>query len=393
MKILHINTYDKGGAATACRRIHLGLIDRGIDSKILYLKKSKNTIETYQFPVKKASVLNKIIGKIHNRILNKKTIPDTFKSEIEIFSSPISQYDITEHPLYKEADIIQLNWVSGFLDEPSFFKKNTKPVIWRLADLYACGGGNHYENNLANSKYESLAVKNKNIRKKALQNANLNLVCISNWVKEKTDESDIISAFPKTIIHNGLDLNVFKPYDKLFSRSVFNFPLDKKIILIGADSLVNKRKGFDIAIKAVEMIKEERNDILLVTFGKQTQNFLGGIALGEIQDERLLAILYAAADIFVMPSLEEAFGQVTIEALACGLPVVSFPNGGSLDIINNGQNGFMSDNFSLGALIEIINKGLDFKFDRDFIVNDVKQRFNINDKVYQYIELYKKILK
>ena len=64
MKILHINTYDTGGAATACRRIHLGLLERGIDSKVLYLKKTKDVKETYQFLIPKSSLFLRIKNKI-----------------------------------------------------------------------------------------------------------------------------------------------------------------------------------------------------------------------------------------------------------------------------------------------------------------------------------------
>jgi len=170
MKILHVNTYDKGGAATAIKRIHKELLNRGIDSKLLVLHKATNFPETYSFwdgipkQVPKEQnlfirVAKKIWGKVYNKwylLLNKKKISEqiikkkelaAIISRVEMFSYPTSNFDITEHPLYKEADIIQLNWVSGFLDEPSFFKKNKKPVIWRMPDLYACGGGYHYEKN------------------------------------------------------------------------------------------------------------------------------------------------------------------------------------------------------------------------------------------------------
>src|SRR5690606_30602695 len=161
MKVLHINTYDTGGAATACRRIHLGLLEKGVDSKILLLHKTKNIPETYSFSSyyiknkKRPSRLQKIRKKIA-RVFTKRRRAKAKKKEADfnrrregtdVFSFPNSMYDVTTHPLYHEADIIQLNWVSGFLDEPSFFAKNTKPVIWRMADLYTCGGGYHLEKN------------------------------------------------------------------------------------------------------------------------------------------------------------------------------------------------------------------------------------------------------
>lgn len=392
MKILHINTYDTGGAATACRRIHLGLLERGIDSKVLYLKKTKDVKETYQFLIPKSSLFLRIKNKITKKFFKKKSLFENCKGAYEIFSMPQSPYDITQHPLYKEADVIQLNWVSSFLDETTFFKKNTKPVIWRMADLYACGGGNHYEKNFPFVELAALVEKNKQIRKAALKNTIVNFVCISNWVKQKANESAVISNFPKTIIHNGVDLNIFKPLDKNFARQVFNFPLDKKIILLGADSLANKRKGLNLAKEAIDKIIEKHNNILVVTFGKQILVNQNWINVGEINDERLLSTLYSAADFFVMSSIEEAFGQVTIEALACGLPVVSFPTGGSIDIIEEGVNGFLAKGFSSDDLEEAILKVLNMNFNSEDIIRVVNMNFNIKDKINNYIELYKTLM-
>ncbi|AWM13031.1 hypothetical protein DI487_03570 [Flavobacterium sediminis] len=242
MKILHINTYDKGGAATACRRIHLGLLEQGIDSKVLYLKKTKEVKETYQFPHPKKSFSEKIIEKLKRKFFPKQDILKKFRDQIEIFSYPDSKYDITQHPLYQEADIIQLNWVSTFLDETTFFAKNTKPVVWRMADLYACGGGNHYEKDFPFEALKPLIEHNKSIRKKALSGANLTMVCISDWVKQKAEASDVIGSFPKKVIHNGVDLQVFKPYNKDWSRSVFNLPIEKKLLLLGQIRYRTKEK-------------------------------------------------------------------------------------------------------------------------------------------------------
>lgn len=392
MKILHINTYDTGGAATACRRIHLGLLERGIDSKVLYLKKTKNVKETYQFPVAKESIFARIKNKVIKKFFNKKSLLDNYRGTFEIFSMPQSPYDITQHPLYKEADIIQLNWVSGFLDETTFFKKNTKPVVWRMADLYACGGGNHYEKDFPFEGLATLIEKNKKIRKEALQNANVNFVCISNWVMQKANESEVIAKFPKTVIHNGVDLEVFKPLNKSFARQVFNLPIDKKIILLGADSLANKRKGLAIAKDAIDKIIEKHNDVLVVTFGKETFVHQNWIHVGEIIDERLLATLYSAADFFVMSSIEEAFGQVTIEALACGLPVISFPTGGSLDVIQEEVNGFLANDFTSNDLYHAIEKGISNPLKIEKMVQDVRKRFNILDKSESYIDLYRTII-
>ena len=132
--------------------------------------------------------------------------------------------------------------------------------------------------------------------------------------------------------------------------------------------------------------------VIVVTFGKQILANQNWLHVGEINDERLLATLYSAADFFVMSSIEEAFGQVTIEALACGLPVISFPTGGSLDVIEEEVNGFLATDFTSNDLFLAIEKGISNPLNIEKIVQDVRQRFNILDKTESYIDVYKSIL-
>ncbi|MES2567369.1 MAG: glycosyltransferase [Bacteroidota bacterium] len=409
MKILHINTYDFGGAATACRRIHLGLLEKGVDSKMLLLHKSKNIPQSFKFytnqpaykPPVKLNLIKRVLNKIGRIVVppppppipKEKRIKDFSKIDprAEYFTFPYSPYDITLCPLYQEADIIQINWASGFLNEESFFTKNTKPVIWRMPDLYPCGGGNHYEKGFPFESFKEEIDFNLALRKKSLSGKNIVFVPISNWVKQKAEDSNVIGEFPKKMIHNGVDFNVFKPHNRGFARQVFNLPENKIILLFGSDTLTNKRKGFEILLEALKGIDQDK--IQLVAFGQltSTQNF-NCISVGEVKDELLLSILYASADYFVMPSVEEAFGQVTIEALASGTPVISFPNGGSVDIIKNGLNGFLAKGFAANDLKDAINEGLNTNFNKDKLLEDVHQRFNIVDKVDEYINLYKSAL-
>lgn len=397
MKVLHVNTVDFGGAATACLRIHKGLLKHGVDSKVLFAHRTKNVPHTYAISVPQkgliAGIWERVVAKIVY-LLNKDKAA-LIQSKLKpgmLFSNPTSKYDITEHPYYKEADIIQLNWVRGLLDEPSFFAKNTKPVIWRMPDLYTCGGGYHYELGFPFSELSQELAKNAATRKQALQKANLTVVPISDWMKEKADQSEIIGRFKKVVIHNGIDSGTFREYDAAFSRSVFNLPQDKIILLFGADIPADERKGYTLLLEAIKQIG--RTDICLCVFGSgEVPEAANVFNVGHVNDERLLSILYSAVNYFIMPSVEEAFGQVTIESTACGTPVVSFPNGGSKDIIIEGFNGVLAKDFTAPALAAAIQKALTIEFDRKAIAQDTYKRFNINDKINEYISLYKSLLK
>ncbi|MEM7187461.1 MAG: glycosyltransferase [Bacteroidota bacterium] len=387
MKILHINTIDKGGAATAIIRIHLALLERGIDSKVLVLKQTKSGIpHVYRFQ-STPSVWKRIVRKFKRLVRKDAARLRAQYPEVEWFSLPTSPYDITEHPLCREADIIQLNWVSGFLDEPSFFRKNKKPVIWRMPDLYACGGGYHYEKGFPFQKLKNILDRGSSIRSKALRGSDITFVPISNWVNEKAGESSVIGSFPRQVIDNGLDFSIFQPMDKLEARARFDLPTDKKIILVGSDISMSERKGLRLTFEAWTQLDAARYQLVL--FGAYEGTLPdGAIHTGHISDERSLATLYNAADVFCMSSIEEAFGQVTIEALACGVPVASFPNGGSLDIIRPGVNGVLARSFSSESLAAALTAALETEWNMEAIVDDTRDRFSIKNKIEQYLQLY-----
>ena len=166
--------------------------------------------------------------------------------------------------------------------------------------------------------------------------------------------------------------------------------MDKKIVLLGADINHSPRKGFQLAVEALDALEDE--NVLPVVFGKFEATLPDHfMQIGYISDENLLAELYSASDYFLMPSIEEAFGQVTIEALSCGVPVVSFPNGGSLDIIIENKNGVLASNFTPEALCKALKIALDLDFNSEAIVEDVRARFNIQDKIESYVKLYKSL--
>ncbi|TAL45262.1 MAG: hypothetical protein EPN92_07680, partial [Chitinophagaceae bacterium] len=138
MKVVHILTYDVGGAANAVTRLHNGLLDSGINSSILTSVKTRDdVINLYECEssYKKATILQKILNRIglpqtieqRNWWVPKKLmIKDYIKfgknTGTTLFFSLNSSYRVEDHPLVKDADIIHLHWVSGFINFASFFK-------------------------------------------------------------------------------------------------------------------------------------------------------------------------------------------------------------------------------------------------------------------------------
>ncbi|MDP5081405.1 MAG: hypothetical protein NWP87_02025, partial [Winogradskyella sp.] len=231
MKVLIVNTYDNGGAANACIRLHMALIDKSIDSQLLTsrsLKFCKNTTvlkprtKTLGFFERLNILIIKVL--INFRIISEKTnereqFLDKRKEEnLEIFTFPDSDYDITESQLYKEADIINLHWVAGFLDYTSFFEKNKKPIVWTLHDMNPILGGEHYKetycgiDNSGNIKNRVISETERQyeqsifaIKKRALNNkANITIVSPSQWLLNEGTQSTIFAGYPSYCIPNGI---------------------------------------------------------------------------------------------------------------------------------------------------------------------------------------------
>jgi len=149
VNIVHISTSDDGGAGLCALRIHEALLKASMNSKMLCKYKTSGAPEVYTcLPIKK-NTFQKILFKIGLRSKREKIelrikeiakkIPDVF------YSSPFSKYDLAEHPLVKNADIIHLHWIAGFLDYPSFFSKcKDKKIIWTVHDENIFFGGFHY---------------------------------------------------------------------------------------------------------------------------------------------------------------------------------------------------------------------------------------------------------
>jgi len=126
-------------------------------------------------------------------------------------------------------------------------------------------------------------------------------------------------------------------------------------VAFAAASVSDTRKGMQHLVDALQGMREKP---FLLTWGRSFPEALVDLPhlhLGNIDSEHLMAVAYNAADIFVMPSLEEAFGQTALEAIACGTPVAAFAAGGIPETVRNEETGLVAsvgDTVALQANIE-----------------------------------------
>jgi glycosyltransferase involved in cell wall biosynthesis len=425
MKVLLVNTYDRGGASNSCIRLHQGLLEQGIDSKLLLLHKTKDIEKSYLFKNNPETISRsmsyyfkrmqqKIVKKLNLFFLKPKLSEEQvfFKNRaagLELFSFPQSTYDITNSPLYQEADIVNLHWVAGFLDYESFFKKNKKPVIWTLHDMHPFTGGEHYVeiqysiNDIGLPKVrvysdieKMISKKNLNLKMASLRDVkSIIIVSPSQWLKNKSQNSSLFKEFSTHLIPYGLDHKVFKRRDKRFSRDFFNIPLNKKVILFVADNIGNSRKGFEYLKKACEGL--ERNDVILCSIGFSKPNINSSIQtlhLGEIKDDRIMSLVYSLSDVFVIPSLMDNLPNTVLESLLCGTPVIGFPVGGILDMIQNNLNGIVTKDISVASLEKSLNLFLEVGVESssEEISKNSLEKYALNIQAEKYIKLFNEIL-
>ena len=236
------------------------------------------------------------------------------------------------------------------------------------------------------------------------KNLDLTIVTPSSWLGECAKESSLFSQTRVEVIPNGIDLNRFKPIDKNIARDILCLPKDKRLILFGTMSAINdQNKGFYLLKKAFKrFFSKEYKDIELVIFGSskpKDEDDLGFKThyLGHLNDEISLAVVYSAADVMIVPSIQEAFGQTASESLACGTPVVAFGNTGLSDIVEHQKNGYLAKPFDTGDLACGIKWVLEddkrwkklSENAREKVVNE----FDIIRVAKRYTDLYKEILK
>ena len=163
---------------------------------------------------------------------------------------------------------------------------------------------------------------------------NLTITCPSEWMKDKVEQS-FLKDTKCIVVPNGIDFSVFYPHKNDNVTGKYGIPIDKKVIL-GVASIWEERKGLNDFIELAEILPQEYVIVLVGLTGKQMRKISAdnviGIRRTENQDE--LAHLYSLATVFMNPSKEESFSLVTIEAMACGTPVIALAYSAPKELVN-----------------------------------------------------------
>ena len=369
MKVLQLNYSDiNGGAARAAYRIHHALRNAGIDSQML-VNVAASGDWTVQGPTSKWA---KAIGRIRPRLA-------TPLRQLLLTGNPIIHSPAVVPSRWPErinasgADVVHLQWVQGEMLSIAEIARIRKPIVWTLHDMWAFCGAEHYTTDhrwrdgyLRDNRpaHESGFDLNRYTwqRKCKHWRRPLHIVCPSQWLAECVRASALMHDWPVEVVPNPIDTERWQPIDQPLARQLLGLPQDCPLLLFGAIGGGNDpRKGMDLLLAALAHLRSEPSlqNLQLVVFGQLAPQSLPQLGFpvhytGHLHDDLSLRALYSAADVMVVPSRQEAFGQTASEAHACGTPVVAFNTGGLPDIVADRVTGALAEPFEPASLAAAI---------------------------------------
>lgn len=353
MQVVHLSTHDlTGGAARSAWCLHRGLLGIGVESRMVVRSKLSDDLAV-------AGTNDATSAVWHEQALTP-YIVRRLPTGSPWFTSGVIDVDITSHPWVQSADVLHLHWVAEWLSAGVIRKLVSlgKPVVWSLHDLWPVTCGNHYPgtNNPQDETWQTgeglpeplIGIGRREFQRKRdlLSDQQFQIIAPSRWIGRMVQRSIIGSKWPVSVVPYGIDTQVFCPSDQGKARARWNLPADKVLLLFGCAGINEHRKGFHLLAEALRTAASAADKVALVVFGDGNPDLSGiPVALhhaGRITSESDMASLYAAADAYLCPTLEDNLPNTVIEALACGTPVIGFTTGGVPDLVDDGENGLLT---------------------------------------------------
>ncbi len=403
MNVLLLNTYAHGGAGIACRRLLMALQEAGAKADLLT---AADLGRRWPFYAERLSFLPY----------------ERDKSVRFAFSLANFGHDLRRHPLVKNADVIHLHWINqGFLslDNIHALASLGKPIVWTLHDMWTFTGGchysrgcDHYRQQCGNCLYlRHPAPTDLSHRlwenKRRLYPPQIQFVTCSEWLADVARRSGLLQNRPVEAIPNPIDTNLFKPLGDAEwrqARQSLGIKENERVLLFAAMKVSDERKGFSYLQGALQMLKQSRPDfpLTILVLGQTDPAFLAqlpfeSVAPGLISAPERLATLYAASDLFVIPSLEDNLPNTVMESLACGTPVAGFRTGGIPEMAGHLQEGFIADQKDISGL----SKGIEWVLDlpvgeyenlRRRAREKVGREYQNSVVASRYLNLYKRLV-
>jgi glycosyltransferase involved in cell wall biosynthesis len=415
MRVLIVNTSEKtGGAAIAASRLKDALINNGIKAKMLVRKKETDNLSVVGLRPSWHLRYNFLKERFNIWLTNGMKRQHLFDIDTATHGT-----DITSLPEFKEADVVHLHWVNqGMLSLRDIQKivASGKPIVWTMHDMWPFTGICHYSREchnyitgchncplLVHPKAHDLSYKIFNRKERLYGGAKIEFVACSRWLADQARQSRLLRGQRINDIPNAISTVTFKPRDKEKAREQCRLPLDKKLILFSAFRTTSPIKGLKYFIDACNIFNERhpemKEQVAIVAVGKDADTITGSFpypvySLGYIEDEHLMARIYNACDVFVIPSLQDNLPNTIVEAMASGVPCVASAVGGIPQMVNHLEDGYLAEprqaaDFAKGLewLLTQCNYNTVSAAARTYAVNEYSE----HNVAMRYIEIYNSI--
>lgn len=391
MRLLQINSvYGYGSTGRIVKDIHYAALEEGIDSYVAYGRGEHSDKRL----IKIGSKIDLIYHGLKTRFFDQHGLSS--KNATRKFIDQIKTL---------KPDIIHLHNIHGYyLNYPllfEFLKSVEIKVIWTMHDCWAYTGHCSYYSFVECNKWETHCEKCPQIKKypkslgydnsydnfetkkeSFLGLKNLIIITPSHWLESELRRS-FLNSYKVTTIHNGIDLDLFKPRNSNFRT---RYGMESKKIILGVASVWDERKGLNTFLEISKLLKE---DEVIVLVGIELINNPKIVSIKRTNNINDLVDIYSSADVFLNPTLEETFGLVNVEAMACGIPVVTFDSGGSKESITS-ELGKVLTKPKLNEILQSINEVLEKRINKNKLKEHTLKYFDKKIMLDQYIDHYMK---
>ncbi len=318
---------------------------------------------------------NKLISIFLNKN-NVKTDPDYYFFDVDQDKSLINLDKVVRK--IKKPDVIIAYFMGGFFSIKDLYnlqaRYNNVPVYLVMADMVYITGGCHYAWNcsgykndcsgcpaIMEDKDKHYAQDNLKLNKQLIDKMDISLIALSSQDYAYAKESTLFKSKNVSFILGGINLNVFNYKNAQTDLKNQNgIPIDDFVILFGAVTLGEKRKGVKYFVEAINYLSEniDSSKITIVSIGKGKLEELipntkfNIVNLGYISDYHRLAEIYNIADVFVTTTIQDSGPMMVNQSIACGTPVVCFDIGVARDIVINGKTGFRAQLYNSKSIAQ-----------------------------------------
>lgn len=371
LQVLHVcHALTTGGASQAVRQLNASLSLAGAKSQVLtgynVMTENGSVVPRNELAVTRAQALAFLESK-YSEVIRKDG--DLGHRSLDLLGSITARKISSLNPT-----LVHLHYTSHGGISLRQISKICQPRVWTLHDSWAFGGGHHLINGnelgawtsqpqdwrwYRNLEELTLALK-RHYWKEPMQ-----IVTPSAWMANLVRKSGLMGSWPIVVIPNAINTEVFSPRERV---STSHSPLygdthDGVILFATSESLHNHNKGFDLLLGALQT-KHLRSEMfkIAVTAPRppwaDQPEFRNFVWIGRAKSAEHMSAIYNSVDAVVIPSRVESNSLVSMEAQACGKPVIGFRSSGFAETVIDGVTGFLADPYEITSLARAIRSAL-----------------------------------